>query len=337
MASPPRRPRGQADARPHPLLGSYFRTLSDRYFPCVAYAAPPSAPSSFRLHYHEPAPPLALPLPQMDTRFPAPSPTHYCLVAPHTFLGPVEGLDHVDDSTYILVNRWWICIWTSLSGGQSLAIQVPVHVIQDWIRDGWHIGWDHWHFYSRLLYPSIIKYARRGVPLPHLNAVAPLHLLSGPAWLRLQMARLYLPVRHGSLYPYLDFPLGWRAEPGSDSDDDPPARNEERQARYRVRLLLRRMILWHRARRFHHALRIGTLREVFPQLHTAEPALIRIAMFAQPSIRTRLNWVPPAALLFGPLVARPPLLRWLVYERQRAPDDWVPVGLDNDLRMGPHD
>ena len=95
------------------------------------------------------------------------------------------------------------------------------------------------------------------------------------------------------------------------------------------------MILWHRARRFHFAFRIGTLRDVFPLLQAAEPALVRIAMFAQPSVRTRLNWTPPAALLFGPLASRPPLLRWLVYERQRAPIDWVPVGLDTDLRRIP--
>ena len=335
MASPPRRPRGEADARPHPLLGSYFRTLSDCHFPCVAYAVPPSAPRSFRLHYHEPVPPSAIPLPQMDTRFPAPAQSFFCIIAPHTFLGPVEGLDHVDDSTYILVSRWWICIWTSFAGGRALAIQLPVHVIQDWIRQGWHIGWDHWHFYSRLLYPSIIRYARRGIPLPHLNAVAPLHLLSGPAWIRLQLARQYLTVRPGDLYPFLDFPLGWRAELDTSSDDEAPARNDERLARRRVRFVLRRMILWHRAKGFQSALCLGTLRGLFPQLHAAEPALLRIAMFAQSSIRTRLSQASVADLIFGPIATRPPRIRWLVYERQRALDDWVPVGLDNDLRPGP--
>ena len=321
MASPPRLPRGRADARPHPILGSYFRTRSAQYFPCVAYAAPPTAPNTFRLHYNEPQPPHALPLPQLDCRHPRVFPPHYCVIAPYTYLGPVEGLDHTNDSTYILVNRWWVCIWTSRAGGTSLVTQVPVHIIQDWIRNGWHIGWDHWFYYSRLIYPGILKYARRGVPLPHLNAIAPLHLLSGPAWLRLQTARLFFPVRQTDLYPYLDFPIGWRTELESDSEGDPPRRQRERLARRRVRFVLRRMVLWHRAWRLHFAFRTGTLRDLLPQLHTAEPALVRIAMFAQPSVRDRLVPMSMADLLFGPLVSRPPLLRWLVYERQRAPVD----------------
>ena len=108
-----------------------------------------------------------------------------------TYLGPVEGVDHIDACTCILVQRWWIRIWEADAGGVLLVARVPTFDVESWLLRGWTFQWTDPFELARDYLG--LSYALEDVPTSIPCMHAPLSLLSGPAWLRIQEVIVHRP------------------------------------------------------------------------------------------------------------------------------------------------
>ena len=140
-----------------------------------------------------------------------------------------------------------------------------------------------------------LTYALRRVPSSIPNVHAPLYLLSGPAWIRLQDAirhRPWLDMRRpgegnwnfrvrvwrvigGRLHPWVDYPAYIPYE-DSDSEDDPRflcVLSIDRWARAVIRRFLRRIIRRHRVAAQLRRLTRGLLRALHPAFPVLPPVL----------------------------------------------------------------
>ena len=54
-----------------------------------------------------------------------------------SYLGPIVAVEQSDIFVSVLINGWWINIWTSQGGGTLFAFPVPDEEVQSWERRGW--------------------------------------------------------------------------------------------------------------------------------------------------------------------------------------------------------
>ena len=216
-------------------------------------------------------------------------------VAPDTYLGPVEGVDHIDACTCILVHGWWIRIWEAANGGVLMAARVDTFDIESWrLLWGWTIRWTD--PFDTAVDHLGLSYALRNVPTSIPGVRAPISLFSGPAWIRLQDVIVHRPwlnlrragetrndhsyrarVRRaigGRLHNFVDYPAYIPYE-DSDSEDDPrllDVLSLDRWARAVIRRFFRRIVRRHRIDAQCIRLTEGLLRD----LHPAFPGLLPI-------------------------------------------------------------
>ena len=320
MASPPRE-QAYGAVRPHPVLGSYYVTLPRTVPPyCIAHSLPPcrigchsSAPPGDVRPVLPPSPtaglngvPYALPVPRttMEAR------VRLGWVSADTYLGPVEGVDHTDACTCILVQRWWIRIWEAANGGVILASRVDTYDVESWLLWGRTINWTD--PFDTAMDHLGLSYALQPVPssIPHVRA--PLSLFSGPSWIRLQDVLVHRPwlnlrrpaegdwsyrarVRRtigGRLHIWLDYPAYIPYE-DSDSEDDPyflDILSMDRWARAVIRRFLRRIVRRHRTAAQFTRLTEGLLRSLHPAFPVLPPVLDLLTRMLAPRSPALRRW-----------------------------------------------
>ena len=322
MASPPRE-RAYGDPRPHPELGSYYLVLPRPDPPyCIAHCLPPCqigcGPSAPPGNLHPVLPPAPSPgagLNDLPFTLPVPRTSLELRVrvgwaAPETYLGPVEGVDHIDACTCILVQRWWIRIWEAADGGVLMASRVDTFAIESWLLWGWTIQWTD--PFDTAVDHLGLSYALQQVPTSIPRVRAPLSLFSGPAWIRLQDVVVHRPwlnlrrpgdtnhsyrarVRRaigGRLHNFVDYPAYIPYE-DSDSDHDPrfiDVLSRDRWARAVIRRFFRRIVRRHRIDAQFDRLTEGLLRDLHPAFPGLPPVLDLLTRMLAPRSPALRRW-----------------------------------------------
>ena len=73
---------------------------------------------------------------------PFPDGAFIAIIAPGTYLGPVEEFLHTETYVTVLVKGYWINIWRRKPGstsGVTFATVIARPVVHSWIRAGWQV------------------------------------------------------------------------------------------------------------------------------------------------------------------------------------------------------
>ena len=99
--------------RVHPSKNDYFLTKPvPTNICCKAYVNPPSVEDRYG---------------------------YILTIAPGTYLGPVEEVEHTHRFVTIRVKGYWINVWTSERGGKHFAKAVNKATVDQWTRRGWKV------------------------------------------------------------------------------------------------------------------------------------------------------------------------------------------------------